>query len=112
MVSYHASNASLARIKSFHERNLIEFLIYCERRVLAEKAGTETVSMPLKTKMGTNKNILSTLGFFSFTKFLCKEHSVKSITSTEEKVCRGKVEKLVNQFCCSFKLAPINQVQS
>lgn len=65
MVSYHASNASLARIKSFHERNLIEFLIYCERRVyLRKKAGTEAVSMPLKKKSGTNKNIHSTLGFF------------------------------------------------
>jgi hypothetical protein len=50
-----------------------------------------------------------------FLKLLPKEHFDKIdnelFSTLKKKKFEREVEKLVNQFCCSFKLAPINQVQ-
>lgn len=89
-------------IKSFHWLNLIE-------KFSCEKFSTETVS----TSMKEDGNKQSHLFDFSRNYFE-KNISSKSITSIfyEGKKFEQGAVKLVNQFCCSFKLAPINQVQS
>jgi hypothetical protein len=102
------------RTKSFHERILIEFIIYRERCALVKERNSavsmESFNRWEKRRRKTNKAIHSTF----FTKLLRKEHfdEIDNELFAEGKNLEREVEKLVNQFCCSFKLAPINQVQS